>query len=130
MRKIALLLATAATMGSLAVGGGIASADALTVQACYDNAKPYSKPAGHIYVPTNGGWFTTTSNCADINIKPYGNRTVRVCFNPSSGPDYCQPRFTTVTEGAWGVVATNVANGTKFKFDFLFPSAGSGFYAA
>lgn len=130
LRKIAIAIAVAATAGGLITGSGPAAADDFTVQACYDNAKPYNKPSGPASFPYNGTWLTATANCNDINIRPHQTTTVYVCFAPSSGGVSCQTRLTHVSAGSWGVVATNVANGTRFRFEFLFPTAQSGVYAA
>ncbi|WP_329385941.1 hypothetical protein [Streptomyces sp. NBC_01716] len=104
-----------------------------TVLACYDTAKSYSKSANYLYYPTGyptGTWLTTTSNCADINIRPNTNRYIKVCFDPSSGAPYCQSAHKYALSGQWNTIATNVANGTKFKFQFQTNGLATGVWAA
>lgn len=132
MRKILVLLAGCITAASLISGGGVATADTLTVQGCYDNAKPYNKYFDESYSPSGfpGNWFTTTSNCADINIFTAAQRNVKVCFLPSQGGISCQDRWTLTKPGAWTEVAFAVKDGTRFAFRFHTAGANSGLYAA
>jgi hypothetical protein len=132
VRKILVLLAGVISAAGLISGGGVAAADNLTVQGCYDNAKPYATVIGHKHYPRgypDGAWLTTTANCADINVTSAIGRLIRVCFDPSSGPPTCQANYTLVTS-QWTVVATNVANGTKFKLNFKNEYNTTGSYAA
>jgi hypothetical protein len=136
MRKNTRILASAASGLLLAAGGLLTAttADAAgtggtAVQACYDGAKSYSKPSGSFAYPTGAGYLTTTSRCADINIKPGTTRSIRVCFLPSSGGYYCNG-YSTAKAGQWTVVATKVANGTDFWFDFKSDAKSTGSWAA
>jgi len=132
VRKILVLLAGVISVAGLVSGGGVAAADNLTVQGCYDNAKPWTSVPGHKHYPRgfpDGAWLTTTSNCADINVKSVAGRNIRVCFDPSSGEPFCQ-NYYTIVGSQWTVVATNVANGTKFKLNFKVDLSSTGSYAA
>ncbi len=116
-----------------AIGGSLMLAPTAQAAAtsCYGSAKSYSKPAGDRWYPANGtGRLTTTSNCADINIKPNQTTQIAVCFYPSSGGSQCQPSFKTAPAGQWTVVATDVRDGTRFIFDFAGTAAKSGVWAA
>jgi hypothetical protein len=127
-----VLLAAVISMAGLISGGGVATADTRTVQGCYDNAKPYATVIGHKHYPRgypDGAWLSTTANCADINVTSDIPRLIRVCFDPSSGPPYCQADYKYVTS-LWTVVASNVSNGTKFKLSFYAEHKTSGSYAA
>ncbi|UJW30099.1 hypothetical protein L3Q67_33500 [Saccharothrix sp. AJ9571] len=132
MRRTLVMLASACAVGGLLTGGQTATADDLTVLSCYGNAKPYSKLFDVRYAPPTfpGAWFTTTANCADINIKTTAQRRVKVCFLPSGGGVVCQPNWVYTVPNQWTVVATNVQDGTRFGFDFATGGANSGQYAA
>jgi len=105
--------------GGLTAGVGVGTANAA---GCYDDAKGVIKVEGNFYVPTSGSW-TTTSRCADINLKlkTIPEREVRVCFLPSSGGMTCQSSYKSVGDD-WEVVASAVKDGTKFKFQFRYSS--------
>jgi hypothetical protein len=142
LRKIPIVLAAVAlglvALAAPAVAGTAPSQQGQAVEAqgdvgvlsCYGSAKSYSKPSGEVDYPPGAGLLTSTSNCADINIKPNTTRSVRVCFAPSSGAWYCQPSYRTATAGQWTVVATAVLDNTKFWFNFASTAASSGQYAA
>lgn len=132
MRRILVLLAAVVSIAGLTSGGGVATADTRTVQGCYDNAQPYATVIGHRHYPRgypDGAWLTTTANCADINVTTNVPRLIRVCFDPTSGPPYCQTDYTHVGSW-WTVIATNVANGTRFKLNFRTEIKANGLYAA
>ncbi|MBB1256681.1 hypothetical protein [Streptomyces alkaliterrae] len=118
------LSAGTANAASATAGGGDVGA-----LACYDHSRAYTKPAGSASYPSSG-WLTTTTNCRDISIRPNESRYVRVCFNPSSRPAYCQSSFTYVRAGQWNIVATSVLNGTKFNFHFQYTTRSTGRWAA
>jgi hypothetical protein len=55
---------------------------------------------------------------------------VKVCFYASGGGlNYCQSSYKTTTAGEWKVIATDVIDGTKFKFQFASSAASSGMRA-
>ncbi len=131
-----------ASIGGLAlvvsgVGGGTATAASEGqpgVLACYDYARQYNKLAGAkhypIYYP-GGTWLTTSSQCANINIKPSSTRYVKVCFDPYTGSPYCQSNWKFAPADKWTSVAVDVLNGTRFKFFFENDTVTStGSYAA
>jgi len=131
VRNILVLLAGFIAVASL-LSGGVATADNRTALACYDTAKAYTSVVGHKHHPRGfpgGAWHTTTSSCSDINVKSDRVRSIRVCFDPSSGDPICQENYTSVGTG-WTVVATKVADGTKFKLNFKDDRNGSGYFAA
>ncbi|MBU6532254.1 hypothetical protein [Streptomyces mayonensis] len=129
-------LVTSVLTGSLAaasvVVGTTADAGAAEqgAQSCYGNAWSYSKPSGTYFQPSSGALYFATGNCADINIKTNTSRKVKVCFYASGGGlNYCQSGYKTTTAGQWKVIATDVIDGTKFKFQFASQAASSGMRA-
>ncbi|MGW2177706.1 hypothetical protein ACWCXX_06320 [Streptomyces sp. NPDC001732] len=133
-KRVAAVLLSAAFVGSTMALAPAAQANepnqAGVATSCYGSAKSYSKPDGNRYYPAGSSSLTTTSNCSDINIKPNTNRYVAVCFVPSSGSPYCQANYTLATGGQWNVLATNVATGTRFYFDFRSTALSNGSWAA
>ncbi|MGW5050376.1 hypothetical protein [Actinokineospora sp. NPDC004072] len=112
------------------MAAGPAAAEPASALSCYGSAKSFSKPSGVRWYPSGGGHFTTTSNCADINVKLNAGRWIAVCFKPSSRPEYCQSNYTWAAAGQWTVIATDVLDGTRFYFDFDSTAAVSGVWAA
>jgi hypothetical protein len=134
MRKVSLLVAGVTVLGCLTAGASSVNANEAGILSCYDHAASYSKPAAQDFVPggfPSGFWAKTTSYCGDINIRPHQSRQVRVCFLPSSGaPAYCQANFRHAEGNAWTVIASNVADGTRFKINFASDPSSVGQYAA
>ncbi|MGW1291630.1 hypothetical protein [Streptomyces sp. NPDC002533] len=119
-------LAGAGLIGGTAGTAGAAAQGDVVAQSCYGNAWTYSKRAGAYLQPESTTYFTT-ANCADINIKTNTSRSVRVCFYSSSGGlNYCQTSYKTTTAGQWKVIASNVLDGTHFKFEFASSAASTG----
>ncbi|PGH47888.1 hypothetical protein [Streptomyces sp. Ru87] len=128
-------LVTFALTGTLAAAGlvggtaGTAGAAEQGTQSCYGEAWSYSKPSGTNFQPSSTLYFAT-DNCADINIKTNTSRRVKVCFYASGGGlNYCQGSYKTTTAGQWKVIATDVIDGTKFRFQFASPAASTGMRA-
>ncbi|MER6159590.1 hypothetical protein ABT147_29255 [Streptomyces sp. NPDC001868] len=131
-----------AMTGALAGGGLVAvttSANAagqgeLAARSCYGNAKSYTKKEDFHLVPLPSQtpeYFTTTSDCADINIRTNSNRYVKVCFYKSNGDlNYCQDDYKYAEKDTWKVIATDVNNGVKFRFHFKITATATGEYAA
>ncbi|MYX00230.1 MULTISPECIES: hypothetical protein [unclassified Streptomyces] len=117
LRKAAATLTASLTLagGAVVAGGGTANA-----ATCYGGATYFSGETN--YYPSSGT-YVTTSRCNDINIKVANlivtpSRKVKVCFYKSNGAlNYCQSNYTT-TYGSWTVVATDVKDGTRFRFAF------------
>jgi hypothetical protein len=104
---------------TLAGAGLIGSASTAGAASCYGSAHSYNKPANSSFLPNIVyGHLKSTSNCADINIKPNAPRYVRVCFVPSNGDTYCQDGYTLAPADEWTEIATDVEDGTKFAFHF------------
>ncbi|MDF3147074.1 MULTISPECIES: hypothetical protein [unclassified Streptomyces] len=117
-------------IGSTATTAGAATEGEVVAQSCYGNAWGYSKPEGANFQPSSGALYFATDNCADINIKTNTSRKVKVCFYASGGGlDYCQSAYKTTTAGEWKVIASDVKDGTKFKFQFASPAASTGMRA-
>ncbi|MBO0653795.1 hypothetical protein J1792_13705 [Streptomyces triculaminicus] len=125
-----LLSAGALTGGATPAAAATAAQGGADVQACYDSAKAYFKPAGSYAYPTGSGVLTTTSNCAGISIRPNTSRYVKVCFLPSSGGSTCQSSYTLATGDEWTVISANVSNGTRFWFHFKSDAQSTGSFAA
>ncbi|MFG2261836.1 hypothetical protein [Streptomyces sp. NPDC048720] len=132
-KTVSASLCAAALLGGVLAAAPAAQAQTsgeTGAQSCYGSAKSYSKPAGNRWYPQGGPYLTSTSNCADINIKPGTGTSVAVCWLPSSGGSYCQSTFKNAPAGQWTVVATDVKDGTHFYFDFGSTAANSGVWAA
>ncbi|MGW0285328.1 hypothetical protein ACWDXT_19725 [Streptomyces sp. NPDC003236] len=117
-------LLSAAFIGSTLIVAPTAQAAATS---CYGSAKSYTKPTGARWYPTTGR-LTTTSNCADINIKTNQSAYVQVCFYPTSGGSTCGA-YKSAPAGQWTVIATGVKDGTQFQFLFASDAYNSGVWA-
>ncbi|MEV0678675.1 hypothetical protein AB0I60_19370 [Actinosynnema sp. NPDC050436] len=88
-----------------------------TVQSCYGSAKSYTA-IGDVSADwaewPDYGYATTTSACADINVKTNYSRYVRVCFATTSTCNEWKPAYA----GQWTVVASDVLDNTKFWLRF------------
>ena len=118
---VVVLAATGLTLGVSA------SADAAT---CYGGAGSFKKANNAKYVPTTG-WYKTTSRCSDINIQVareglLKGRNVKVCFQNGG----CQSAYKLARAGEWTVIATDVKDGTTFRFQFETASPAVGRWAA
>ncbi|MCQ4210768.1 MULTISPECIES: hypothetical protein [Streptomyces] len=125
-------LAATAVTAALAGAGLVGTASTASAATCYGSAHSYTKPEGYVWNPgTAGKYYTTTSNCADINIKTTRSVKVTACFYPTNADPFCAAGgYKTTTAGVWKVLATDVKDGTKFKFMFYSPTASSGVWAA
>ncbi|MEU7648144.1 MULTISPECIES: hypothetical protein [Streptomyces] len=116
-RKIATALAVGTLAAGLLTGGaGTASAD-VSPMACYDGAKNFST-TNKVW-PAYPNWATTTTACADVNVKATIGANVQACFYQGEGvPHKCYPQRW-LSQGVWDTAVTDVANGKKFylKFD-------------
>ncbi|MFJ9621962.1 hypothetical protein [Streptomyces sp. NPDC101181] len=95
------------------------------VLACRDHAKSYTKAKGK----KNTATATTTGRCTDIQIRTNTARKVRVCLKPSGGGTNCRPWKTTKAK-TWKNLASDVADGTKFYFNFASSARSTGKWAA
>lgn len=112
-RAIAITtIAAASAAAPLAAPAQAAPAPAgeATVQSCYGDAKPFRIMSG-ARVPGQG-WLYTTSSCADINIRPTGTKSVRVCFQRTT----CNS-WKTAYANQWNVIATNVVDGAAYAIE-------------
>jgi hypothetical protein len=120
------------TAGLLVGGAGSAGAAEWGVwAACHDGDVSFTKAADNYYYPTSStGRLTTSSNCNDINFRYTngGSRNVKVCFYPSSGGVDCQDEWKRV-DSNWAVIATDVLDGTKYRFRFGLSHEANGQYA-
>ncbi|MFI6874668.1 hypothetical protein ACIBL6_14615 [Streptomyces sp. NPDC050400] len=131
MRKHKRLVTFALTGALAAAGlvGGTATSAGAAARSCYGEAWSYSKPSNTNFQPASALYFAT-DNCADINIKTNTSRRVKVCFYASGGGlNYCQSDYKTTTAGEWKAIATDVIDGTKFKFQFASSAASTGMRA-
>ncbi|MEE4597769.1 hypothetical protein V2J94_38880 [Streptomyces sp. DSM 41524] len=119
------LVAALATAASAAPTARSGTSSAAT---CFGSAHSYSKPDGYYAYPPEGDTriLTTTSNCADINIKPNTNRYVMVCFVDTG----CPSSYTLTTGGQWNTIETSVPDGTDFWFLFRSSATSNGSWAA
>jgi hypothetical protein len=115
MRIGRIVAAASGALLSLSLAGVAgATQDEVIPMACYDHAKNFSKPDVGQTLPAVG-YYTTTSACNDINIKPNKNVNVKVCFRSTGN---CQASYKYARAGQWTVVATNVRNDTQFYYLF------------
>ncbi|MEV6168069.1 hypothetical protein AB0L99_07560 [Streptomyces sp. NPDC051954] len=116
-RTAGILATVVLTAGGLtAATAATASAAPAVAQSCYGSAKNYSTDS-LLSWPAYPAWAYTTSNCADINVKPNSGTYVQTCFDPTSGANYCNA-MRWIPAGTWGLAATDVNNGTKFYLQF------------
>ncbi|MCF3171750.1 hypothetical protein IPZ61_00090 [Streptomyces sioyaensis] len=121
LRTVEVLATTILTAGGLPLAAdSSATAAPTTVQSCYGSAKNYDT-AGTFQDQDwpMKGMVTTTSHCADINVKPSNGVYVRTCWDNG---DCNQYRW--IPGGTWGVAASDVLNGTKFYLHFDSRSSG------
>lgn len=118
-------------VAALAAGGVTAAATApaaaapARAQACYDHSVGYTTVAhGELHRWPRTGWATTSSYCADINVKASFRTDVKVCFRATGR---CNS-FKTAYERTWVEAATNVLDGTKYYM--LFSSYSTGLASA
>ena len=123
----------AATTGAVllaATGLTVGVGQTASAATCYGGAESFKKPEHARYAPTSG-WFTKTSRCNDINIMlaregQSAGRDVRVCFQNGG----CQSAYKVVKFNEWTVIATDVKDGTTFRFQFEIATAAAGKWAA
>ncbi|MEV7020405.1 MULTISPECIES: hypothetical protein [unclassified Streptomyces] len=123
----------ATAISAVLAGGALGLAPAAQAHdtasaSCYGGANSYLKPAGTYWLPA-GDVFSTSSACADINIKPNTNRYVKVCFE-TDGRLECQANYTLARAGQWNVIARNVRDGALFAFEFRSDAKSTGSWAA
>ncbi|MEU4606969.1 hypothetical protein AB0F43_28640 [Kribbella sp. NPDC023972] len=124
------LLASAGAVLLAATGLTIGVDQSASAATCYGGAETFKKAEGAKYVP-GSGWYKTTSRCNDINIKVAREgmsrgRNVRVCFENGG----CQSAYKLATVNEWTVIATNVKDGTTFRFQFETAPSAAGAWAA
>lgn len=125
-----LVAAVALTGAALLTAPAAGAAGPETRTAAGTTAVAASCYGGERYIPTTSPGFypsgssrlTTSSRCNDINLRITNNdsngKKVRVCFYPSSGGLQCQSSWKRVYGSSWRVIATDVRDGTRFKFQF------------
>lgn len=109
--RIAIAAATLLAIPAVVLGV-ISGQDSAEASTCYGGQEIFYKPRGTHY----SQYFTTSSKCADINLKvawDEPNRLVKVCFVNGG----CQSSYKLATED-WTEITTNVKDGTKYRFYF------------
>ncbi|GAA2385517.1 hypothetical protein GCM10010420_05050 [Streptomyces glaucosporus] len=112
-RAVRVLTATALVLGGTTAATGASAAEApVTVQSCYGSGKSFTT-TNKVW-PAYPNWAYTTSNCADINIRPNVTVQVQTCWK-----DHSCNKLRTIRAGEWGLAATDVYDGSRFylKFD-------------
>ena len=118
-KRIVVMVSGLALLGGAITAATTIAPEPALAAGCYDSAKSfYKRPSGY-EIPTGSGWWKTTSNCNDINIRLADNsthdaRTVKVCFERTG----CQGSWTTVRKDRWTVVASNVKDGTTYRLKY------------
>ncbi|MFE7118401.1 hypothetical protein ACFU99_23595 [Streptomyces sp. NPDC057654] len=128
MRKTFVFVPLTAAALLLGSGTVTATADPATAsdttgiaRKCLEDAPPFTSYAGTgsndpSYWPKRGTYATTTTRCADINVKLNQTRDVQTCFKKGSG--WTCNGWRTLHQGKWGLAATDVLNGTQFFLQF------------
>ncbi|MGH4028184.1 hypothetical protein ACQB60_04510 [Actinomycetota bacterium Odt1-20B] len=119
-----LLGGALAAVAAAPAGAGAGVRPDAGVQSCYGSAQKYTAvgyPSLNTAIWPDGRWATTTSKCADINVKTNYTRNVRVCWETGA----CTG-FTLAREGKWTVAAPRVPNGTRFRLYFRGANNGTG----
>lgn len=118
MRSVmAAALAAGGVTAAVTVPAAAAPARA---QACYDHSVGYETvEVGEKHRWPRTGWATTSSYCADINVKANFMTDVRVCFRKTG----CNSSKTAYSR-TWIEAATNVLDGTQYYLQFSSYSAG------
>ncbi|WP_328499679.1 hypothetical protein OG828_48825 [Streptomyces sp. NBC_00457] len=100
--------------------GLVAATSAGAATTCLGGAVTFTKPDGEYYQPSSPTVYKTTSRCADINLRLNTGKSVKVCFYKSDYTlNYCQSNYTQVPWDNWTVVASDVNDGTLFRFRYL-----------
>lgn len=107
--------------------GGLAlvtvpSASAAPATTCYGSAKSYVSSGRDNLDWPGKGVATTTSYCADINVKPSQGTYVQTCFWTNS--DWTCNSYRWISAGTWGTAATDVLDGSQFFLHFDRSSSG------
>ncbi|MDT0448370.1 hypothetical protein [Streptomyces hesseae] len=123
-----LALAAASLMGSASVASAADASPQKSeqIKSCFDHSHTYYKETGEYL----SGMGTTTSNCANINIKPKTTRDVMVCFYPKNRDPFCQDHYTTAKANEWTSIAFDVLDGSDFRFLFNSSAQSDGWWAA
>jgi hypothetical protein len=124
------LLASTGVVLLAATGLTIGVDQSASAATCYGGAETFKKATNARYVPSSG-WFKTTSRCNDVNIKVAREgisrgRMVKVCFENGG----CQSAYKLAAANEWTVIATNVKDGTTFRFEFETAPSAAGAWAA
>jgi hypothetical protein len=130
MLRTKRMLASAGAVLLAATGLTVGVGQTATAATCYGGAESFKKANNAKYVPATG-WFRTTSRCNDININvaregTLRGRMVKVCFENGG----CQSAYKLATANTWTVIATDVKDGTTFRFQFETAPAAAGLWAA
>lgn len=115
--KITTVVAAATLAAGLLAGGATTASADVAPKSCYGSAKSFST-TNKVW-PAYPNWATTTSNCADVNVKANIGANVEACFYQGANqPHKCYPQRW-LSQGVWDTAVTDVANGKKFylKFD-------------
>jgi hypothetical protein len=124
-RAVKVLAAAALVAGGLsAATSGSATAATSAATSCYGSAKSYTADSTYYEWPQGAELAVTTSNCADINVKPNSSESVRTCFWPSGAGGWQCNAYRSIAAGTWGLAATDVKNGTSFYVQFKSASSG------
>ncbi|MEW1860646.1 hypothetical protein OG896_05590 [Streptomyces sp. NBC_00669] len=116
-RGITALAAVALAASGLTVAAG-SSASAAAPLDCYGSSNIYSTSGNNRW--PSSGWVTTSSVCADINVRPNNSLWVQTCFQATNS---CN-KATWISAVTWGTAATGVLDGTKFYLHFDRASVG------
>ncbi|MFB7918525.1 hypothetical protein [Streptomyces sp. NPDC056061] len=120
MAASALLLGsgiTIATTGPASASDTSADAARLcTVNAPRFTGSPGTGSNDPAFWPARGTYATTTSRCADINLKLDSTRSVRTCFKKGTG--WTCNAWRQLSGGKWGLAASDVLDNTDFFLQF------------
>ncbi|MFC9912695.1 hypothetical protein [Streptomyces sp. NPDC127197] len=110
---------SAVALLAASLGLGVATGGPASAATCYGGAVKFTKYIDHSFSEV----FTTSSACQDINLKmTYGggtSREVRVCFYHSNDTlNYCQSSYKVAYVDQWKVIASDVKDNVKYRYQF------------
>lgn len=102
------------------ISGGVVAATQAPAAAAGCRAAPYSatwtataSPTAHL--PSSTGAYTTTSQCSDINMRTTNGLSTFACVIFIVHTTACNYTTLVPGNGSWVNIATNVADGTRFR---------------
>lgn len=126
LKRMSVAVAAAAMTASALVTGaspaGATAGDSASALACYDHQRFFTVDEGEFRAPD--GYFITSPNCSDINVKLDTGAEVQVCFERTGCNGY---KWAAANQ--WTVIATNVKDDVLYYLHFKVGFARTGYVA-